>query len=222
MITLVVFTDGRAGLIEQALASFDERVDGSLVTRRIIVDDSADYRWQAHLEAVYGERFELIHHGERRGFCGAIVSGWNHFLEGDEEFLFHLEDDFTFNRDVNLAEMVAVLDHAPYVAQVALRRQAWNKTEKKAGGVIEVAPDEYLAMTNGQEVWLEHRLFWTTNPSLYRRCTVEGGWPTEAYCEGVFTHRLIADEHLRFAYFGKRTDDPWVHHIGDHRAGTGY
>jgi hypothetical protein len=38
----------------------------------------------------------------------------------------------------------------------------------------------------------------------------------------VFTHRLVADEQLRFAYFGKRADDPWVHHIGDHRTGTGY
>ncbi len=37
--------------------------------------------------------------------------------------------------------------------------------------------------------------------------------------EGVFTHRLLADVDVRFGYWGRLDDGPWVTHIGDDRAG---
>jgi hypothetical protein len=194
------------------------------ITRRVLIDDSADPDYGAHLEHTYGSRWELVHHTDRRGFAGAVQSAWDHIADGPETHVFHLEDDFTFNRHVDLDVMARILDRHPHLVQLALRRQPVNDLERSAGGIVEMWPDQYFEVAeNGQHHWLEHRLFFTTNPSLYpRSLTSAPGWPQVDRSERAFTDRLLANTGLRFGFWGKRSDRPWVHHIGDHRVGVGY
>lgn len=228
MIALVVMTDGRGGYLRQTIASFDRHVTGP-VTRRIIHDDSADPGYAAWLARTY-PTYEIASTRHRSGFGGAINSAWA-YLSGTsiggyvgDRFVFHLEDDFTFNRSVDLLEMAEVLDVNRHLAQMALRRQPCNDVERGAGGVVEQHPEEYTERRDvAGRSWLEHRLFYTTNPSLVRRSLVDGGWPMGPRSEGVFTHWLLStDPDLRFGYWGQRTDPPWVEHIGVERTGRGY
>ena len=69
--------------------------------------------------------------------------------------------------------------------------------------------------------FLEHDLFFTTNPSLYRRSLLDNQWPEGPQSEGRFTG-WMRDLGYRFAYLGEGSDPPWVHHIGDERAGKDY
>lgn len=223
MIALLVITDGRRDCISETIPSALAMLEGQ-VTRRVLYDDSGDpdHRdWLAHEFPT----FDLIWHPDgRQGFGGAIRTAWTHLATGPEPFVFHLEDDFTFNRPVPLTGMAAVLDDQPDLVQVALRRQAWNEHERLAGGVVEQHPDAYTERSDAfGRSWLEHSLFFTTNPSLYRRTLCEGGWPSGDRSEGKFTHQILhANPLAKFGYWGARDSGEWVTHIGKERVGVGY
>lgn len=152
------------------------------------------------------------------GFGGAIQAGWEGVLRTNCDYVFHLEDDFTFNRPVPLAQMRQTLEAKRNLAQVALKRQPWNAEERAAGGIVEQHPGEFQEVRG---LWTEHERFFTTNPCLYPRWIVEKGWPQGPESEGRFTHRL-RDEGLRFAFWGGKFAPPHVEHIGAERAGVGY
>jgi hypothetical protein len=118
--------------------------------------------------------------------------------------------------------MAAVLNEQRHLVQLVLRRQPWNAEERAAGGIVEQHPDDYQDATDGTNYWLEHRRFFSTNPSLYHRSLLTRSWPDGEHSEGMFTHDLLRDETLRFAFWGARDSGEWVTHIGRERVGTGY
>lgn len=156
------------------------------------------------------------------GFAGAIQQGWQQITELQVDYVFHFEMDFTFRRPVPLERIVAVLQRQPYLAQICLKRQPVNAAEKAAGGIIECDPDSYTQRVEHGDIWTEHRCCFSTNPCVYPAALCHQGWPQEPQSEGVFTHRLLADPDVRFAFWGAKTDPPMVDHIGDARAGNGY
>lgn len=212
-VCLLTIGDGRDEYHDRSIESAFAHLPISLITDIVGVDD------RAH---------EL-------GFAGAIQQGWDKALATGADWIFHLEADFTFNQPVPLARMIAVLEHRPYLAQIVLKRQAWNEQERAAGGIIEQHPGDYedrceLIPTSGpawnaperREHWVQHRRFFSTNPCVYPARIARLGWPQVPQSEGMFTHKLLKDPHLRFAFWGARNDGPLVHHIGDERAGRGY
>lgn len=224
---LLVITDGRADCISRTIPSALEHLQGTC-SWRVIYDDSGDAKYRAWLV----ETFEPLHFGvlsndQRLGFGGAIQAAWgylNDHVEWDTaRHVVHLEDDFTFNGDVDVDAMCDVLDQQPHLQQMALRRQPCNREELVAGGVVEANPLAYQDCTDmyGQQ-WLEHRQFWTTNPCVYRRSLCSLGWPDGERSEATFSGVVLADVTHRCGYWGPRTDPPLVHHIGDVRTGTGY
>lgn len=240
MIDILFITDGRHGCLARAWASAMQNVVANIgrIGRVWIYTDSAKPEDRRHTQATYSSDTVFWHPEGRQGFGGAVRYAWEHVAaNSDATHLFHLEDDFTFNRPVPLGDMAAVLDAHPYLAQMALRRQPWNAAEIAAGGVVELQPDEFVEQSWWQYVdrptvgpdpqvhlWLEHRLFWTTNPALIRMDHIrQHPWPDVAQSEGVYTLQLTgADPDLRFGYWGSRDSGEWVHHIGDERVGTGY
>lgn len=220
MIALLVMTDGRDDVLDRCLAQ--PELDHPLITERWIHDDTGDAVHRGKLRRQY-PTFMNLGAERRRGFGGAIRWAWESLAaRSAARFVLHMEDDFLFNRPPDLANMACVLDAHPYLAQMALKRQPWGPAEEAAGGFLAMHPDAYTDMSDGGHDWLEQRLFFTTNPSLYRRDLCAQGWPTGRYSEGVFTHRLLADPSLRFGYWGRRDDPPAVEHIGMQRVGSGY
>lgn len=231
MIDVLVITDGRVDCLGRTLESAAVNLDGDINKWWLYCDNPDPHvrdRLWAVAEPVIDEMF--WHREGRQGFAGAISYAWRHVIANSPAtHLFHLEDDFTFNRSVPLDMMASILDRVPYLAQLALRRQAWNEQEIAAGGVVELRPDEFhdrRVAIDGRydEQWLEHTLFWTTNPSLIRTEHVaDHPWPNVDRSEGIYTRQLLdAYPDLRFAYYGSRDSEPWVHHIGEQRVGTGY
>lgn len=217
---LLVMTDGRLDYIEPTIHSALLALECD-ISYRVIHDDTGDEAHRDVLRRMFPS-FDVIGQPTRQGFGGAIRSAWAHLAQRRERFVFHLEDDFTFNEPVSLQQMGAVLDRHPHLQQLALRRQPWNPQERAAGGIVEQHPDEYLEQSDGVSTWLEHRRFFTTNPSLYRRALCERGWPEGENSEGRFGIGLCEDPDVRFGYWGPKDSDPKVHHIGIERAGVGY
>lgn len=223
MIAVVVMTDGRS-CIEDTIESL-ALLDGP-VTRRLINDDSGDADHRAWLlDRFRPLGFELVPPAPvRQGFGGAIRHAWAYLnAETREPFMFITEDDFVLRRQVDLVAMALLLNRRKHLAQLVLRRQPWNADEVAAGGIIEQHPADFLQIVDEQHrQWVEHRRFFSTNPYLARRDLLEREWPEGTGSEGRFTHDLLRDPELRFAFWGHRGDEPWVEHIGTERVGVGY
>ena len=220
---LLVMTDGRSYVDDAIRSAVENLLPSNELTELWIHDDSGDEGHRIDLAALYEEwGFRLIPSGPRRGFGGAIRNAWTHLRKHSEaDYVLHLEDDFIFNRPVDLREMQQILDVRPNLAQVALRRQPWNDNERLAGGIIEQHPDSYVRHSFMDLCWLEHANFFTTNPCMYRRNMLSLVWPEGAESEGHFG-MMLKSSGMNFAYLGERSSPPWVHHIGDERVGTGY
>lgn len=190
--------DGRADYKERTLESAEEMLPEP--PRFLEVDDSAH---------------EL-------GFAGAIQAGWEKVIESGAEWVFHCEGDFLFNQPIPIDRMVAVLQRHPSIAQVCLKRQPWNAAEKAAGGIVELNPDVYTQHVDQGDIYTTHRVCFSTNPCVYPAALCRQGWPQVENSEGVFTHRLLEDPEVRFAFWGAKFDPPLVEHIGMERAGVGY
>ena len=215
-VTLLVITDGRGHCLKRTVASARENLPWALMFKRHLINDSLDPECASWLDAEFGSEF-VVHHiaiddGHKHGFGGAIEAAWK---QVDTGFVFHLEDDFTFNRPVPVEEICEALSRREYMAQICLLRQPWNDEEKAAGGIVQATPNAFIQ----REHWIEHRRCFSTNPCVYRADIVAKGWPQTKHSEGIFTHRLLDDGYW-FAYWGQ--GEEWVHHIGDERVGIGY
>lgn len=233
-VALLVMTDGRE-CIERAVPAFLDAFDRpDLISELWIHDDSGDPAfglWLTDRFEPIGFRVHLT--GSRSGFGGAIRSAWDLLRrESSARFVFHLEDDFVPKRTVPVSQMIMILDENPDLVNLALRRQPWNDRESLAGGIVEQHPEAYVDRRRwlgedeggpGVVEWLEHRLFFTTNPGLYRRSLIESAdWPTGLRSEGRFSLDLLTDDRIRFGYFGSRDSGEAVEHIGHERVGIGY
>lgn len=222
-VALLVMTDGRGHLLDRALRSAADSLCGAGEIERWMHDDSGDDDHRAGLAAQYPE-FTQLGSGPRRGFGGAIAHAWHQLaIRSGAEFVFHLEDDFVFRQVIDLGAMIGTLRAHPHLVQLALRRQPWNAAEVAAGGIVELNPADYTERQGSRGAWLEHRRFFTTNPSLYRRALCYRGWPTGPESEGRFGIELFSlNPERRAAFWGARDSGEAVEHIGRDRAGTGY
>lgn len=215
---LIVLTHGRSETLQATLDSFYEHVSPAPIDGFMVCDGcSPPLSWP----------YRYTIPSPRAGFCGACRIGWYEAAWPDVDFVFWLEHDFTFERDVQLYDVADVLDADPMLAQMALMRDAVNEQEKAAGGLYESRAGEYEMRwgnpTPGDEwapQWLEHRSYFTTNPSLMRReFMAENPWPTyPSECEGRFGIDLL-ERGYSFGVWGD--GEPWVAHAGV-RTGFGY
>jgi hypothetical protein len=212
-IALVVITDGRFELLRRTLTSLEEYVVWPW-TQRVLVNDSGDPAY-AELLAARFPRFDQIAHQQRRGFAGAVRTAWA--AVADADYLLHLEDDFRITRPVDLAELALVLDVHPHLVQMTLLRQAVSPTEKACGGIIQVSPEAYEQRADGRLRWIEHRRFFTTNPSLVPRWVTRRSFADPPDAEGKFGRALFAESPAyRSAFWG--SGEVWVEHLGDARS----
>lgn len=220
-VTMLVFTDGRAEYIERTLKSAKNRIVGN-IKQRVIIDDSADPKYQEWLRRTYLADYILIHSATRKGFAGAIQTGWGGLsqLLFKTDFVVHLEDDFIFKKEWDLAESISLLEHDKKIAQICLRRQPWG-VEPADGGFIAQWPHLYVDQCWNGIDYLTHQNFFSTNPSIYPIRVTKYGWPDAPDSEGKFGPKLFAENYC-CAFLGKRDDAPRVEHIGLERAGVGY
>lgn len=220
-VALLLMTDGRDPLLHLTIQSALTNLMGKL--DHLVIHTDAGHEHGRHLNSVYPE-FDIVSNPQRLGFGGAIRHAWKIVNEEySPDYLFHLEDDFTFNRYVPIDGMKDVLHHHPHLTQLALRRQPWNEQEKAAGGIVEMWPNEYEEKDWGVHVWLEHKLFVSTNPCLFPRRIVEKGWPDIPRSEEAFSQQLFTEDSLaRSGFWGSRHSGEWVFHTGEQRVGSGY
>lgn len=229
-VPLIVLTNGRPECISKTIPSAREHLHG--VAGMVIVDDSGDPVYGQWLEDEFiGGPWDgkVLHLPEPHGYWRAMQYVWGlarHWAATyDTNAFFLLEDDFTFNTNVDLDDLAGVLDAHPYLAQIALLRQPWFANEHAHGGLIgalQAQGQTFTECMDGTHWWIEHRACFTGNPCLIPRATFERDWPEGDWSESRFGRGLFADQRARGAYWGRLADPPRVEHIGRNRVGTAY
>ena len=222
-VAVVVHTGGqpanwptRRGYLEASLASLVEKVSGPIV-QRVVYDCWGDPAIRREIEPL-ANRYGFYVVGPIGGmdFTVSMQTMWSYIRRRvTADFVFAVEDDFTYDRPVDLADLVAALRSDPGLVQVALLRDACYGDERELAAIGNILGWPRPAFTF-RPGWFEHRQFWTNNPSLFRRSLTERPWPSGHHSETIFGRSLFADKALRSAFWG--TGEPWITHIG---AGAG-
>lgn len=190
------------------------------ISRILIHDDSGSRQYQNWLSK-FGH--EVVVNTGDKGFGKAIISAWKALRQDKNEWVFHLEEDFLITEPIEVEKMIKVLKNNPHLIQMALLRQPIGAREKRKGGIVNSHPERYFDKTDGANSWLEHRVNFTTNPSVYPKSFIDRyPWPDVTYSERIISRQIFADPNNFCAYWGKREDSPKVLHIGEERTGTGY
>lgn len=213
MIALVVTTDGRGECLRRTLRSLRESLQ-PFPTDRFIVDDSGDLDYATFVDVVARD-FQTHSHIRRQGFAATVEDAWTLALRRRRvRYVFHAEDDFTYNEPVDLEAMARVLDQRPDVAQLALKRQPVNDEERAAGGFMQARSADTWDELDGI---VGHALNFTTNPSLIPRRAIEVALADpRPMTEPNVTDTLLTDGYC-FGYLGTVADPPRVEHIGHGR-----
>lgn len=215
MTTLLIMSHGRKDCILPVIDSIHRNLRGR-IDNWVIHSDSPDASFNDWIGQRWGGRI-IVNEGEH-GFGNAIRNAWDHI---DDDYIIHWEEDFVLKEEVNADTLRWILTTSPELAQVALKRQPWNESEKRAGGIIEQDPESFTEEIKYGYVITKHRKFFTTNPSMYGRNVVELGWPDEEFSEGKFGFK-VWDAGLYCSFLGAKFDPPKVEHIGYQRTGVGY
>lgn len=217
-VALMFMTDGRKEYAAKTIASLKAMIEegGLDFAASVVVDDGCDPAYSAWLDEVFPWTLHVPPERRKRGFGGAIRAGWDQIRRLPVDYVFHLEDDFVFTKFFRQEQLVRILEENPKLVQVALKRQPWNSEEEQAGDLVRLRWDSYVQRHNDRgDEWYEQRMFFTTNPSLYRYDLACGGWPTGEKSEGRFSQKIMAaDPEAVFGFLGRKEDPPWVTHIG--------
>ena len=210
-ISLVVITDGRQSCIEQTIDRFNEVINYTFF-EKLIINDSGDPRYHNFLVNRFPE-FNVVSHEQRRGLAGAVQSAWSS-VNPEVDYVFHLEDDFLFNKSIDIAHMSFLLRTNPQLVQMALVRASVNPPEEEVGGFVFQHLEDY----SQKEDYFQHGRLFTLNPCLYPMSTVKMGWPDHGG-ESEFTTKVHSiDKDYRFGFYGNIYDEPLVTHIGGRRS----
>jgi hypothetical protein len=207
-IGLLIITDGRKELLDATVNSARQNLICNFKTQ-IIVNDSQDQEYQIYLSSLYPD-FTIINNIPKAGFSGSINAGWK-ALSKEVDYIFHLEEDFLFEQEVEISNLVELLQRSG-AYQMMFKRDAVlsNPIEAEYGGYIEANPHLY----EQHDGYILHNNFFSTNPCIYSTTICKFGWP-EGQGEIEFFNQIKnVDKEAKCGIVGNKFDKPLVRHIG--------
>lgn len=225
-ITVIVHTGGspetwpeRREYLRRSLASLAENVTGGVIQRVVYSDWGPEL--QTELTAIVTPHGFYVAGDGHHGYTGSMQRMWKYLAKRAQgSYIFQTEDDFTYPKPVDLTPMVETLRANQHLVQIALLRDAFYQDERETGGVLGWPEPAFTRVGGNGTARLEHRLFWTANPNVFRKSLTATPWPEGHHSETLFGKLLLRDERTRFAFWGDHEE--LTRHIGQVRAGTGY
>lgn len=216
-VALVVISDGR-GYLAESIPSLIANAKPEWFSSAVVIEDGDMTDHATRAIQLLGDWLSfpvtMRTHPGRLGGAASIRSAWECIAPALPDYVFHLEEDFTFRGRIPLPEMIAVLKEDPNLANMVLRRGPHGA--EGPGGYIGDDPQAHVQhLRDGIRYLVHDKGFWL-NPCVYPASIAARGWPEHGH-EHDFSAKLKADGY-RFAVYGTHDDPPRVTHIGDRRA----
>lgn len=214
---VIIINDGRNDYLAEALKSFKENIlfpEGSEVYKIMIDDWPLDRDTETLKKLAKKYKIDkVVLNEENLGVNSTVKKVWS-LIPSDVDYIWHQENDFTFLKKVNIADLMIVLE-SPIIVQCAIVRQPWFDDEKLSGSLMNTRPERWRdGNVSGIEVVL-HKDHFTFNPSLYKRKWVQDIFPFGEY--DIRNHYINKNGALWFAYLGKKDDQHRCLHIGERK-----
>jgi disulfide oxidoreductase YuzD len=210
---ILIFTDGRNDYLQQTLKSLFAKVKFPERPYIVLIDDNPENRDLEFIEKIKKQYRinKMVLNEQRLGIGGSVKEGWKNIPKGCE-FVWHQENDFLYNEDIDISLLARVLKNK-LIFQFTLLRQAWYENEIEKGGVFAAHKGLFKEANYAGIDLVIHKGFFSHNPSLYRASVVDPDFPN--YGEYAFIKALLKKHSNGYcAYLGKLNSEPKVTHIG--------
>lgn len=204
-VSFVITTCNRLDLLDQTLTSFFELCKFPF-NEYIMTDDSGDDFVYLKLIEKWGHKFKILQNNPKLGLCRSIDKLWT---EASSEYIFHCEDDWTFDSNPNLIEdSLSILMEHDHVHQVQIRHI--SDTPHKP----ETQLYSTLNFVNFQKIpwWRDAWTGYSWNPGLRRKSDYQIMFP-----HGVqeFGDEIDCSKHsMKFDYLAVLLENTACAHIG--------
>ncbi len=219
-VAVLFFTTSRYEYLVPMLESFNEKVKfGDIETYKIMVDDyplRRDIDILNQLKDKY-KIDKLVLNETNQGYSLAWKTGWSH-VPKDIDYIWHQEEDFTFNKEVEIKDMIETLEKCPTkLTQVVLKRQKWYDNGDFVDSIESGKLGEELEF-DGKKVVI-HQTYFNSNPCLYPRWILDEEYSQNPQ-ETVIVYHLKKKYPDRYsAIYGGRKDEAYIKHIGIYNQG---
>jgi len=219
-ITILFFTTSRYEYLIPMLKSFHENVNfGDMEVTKILIDDYPLRRKVSVLERLVKEFNidKLVLNETNLGYSSSWKKGWD-MISNDTDYIWHQEDDFTFNKKVNVFDMINTLETSPIeLTQLVLKRQIWFSKGDFIDKIENGKVGEQINFGNNKIVI--HRYYFNSNPCIYPRWILD-----EDYEHNPQEHLTVAHLNKKYpnkysAMYGGALDEPFIEHIGEYNQG---
>jgi hypothetical protein len=166
-ITFTITSCNRIDLLEKTLNSFMS-INSYEIDEFIMSDDSGDEEISKYLNEKYGDKFKIISNNPRVGLSKSLD---NLFGNAKNEFIFHCEDDWMFDKNPNLiSDSLSILIENPDIYQVSVRHGYCNPHKPVGEKQFTSTSVEYFILsqhfrTMPTQVWNGY----SWNPGLRRK-----------------------------------------------------
>lgn len=225
-VTLLIFTTSRYDYLIPTLESMYEQVDFSDVdVYTMLIDDNPvdrDIGILMDLKNKYGID-EIMLNEKNLGYSLSWKRAWAS-LPFDTDYVWHQEDDFIYNKKVNVFNMIRTLMTCPTtLTQLVLKRQVWFETNdfitKIESG--KVGREVCFGSTDDKDVDCVtiHQYYFNANPCVYPY------WVTqEEYSHNPQESVIASDLRKKYpdrysAFYGEAKGEAYVKHIGEYTIG---
>ena len=167
-VTVCITSCGRLDLLAETLEGFRSFNSGG---RYLISEDSTDADVIARVRAAYPD-VTVLSGPDRLGLMGSID---RLYAQVTTPYLFHLEDDWSFDGAVDWTAAIALLEQRADVAHVCVRDVSEIKEKYRSRSeLLDVAGREFRVMQTGS-----HPEFfaWSSNPGLMKVATYKAYAP---------------------------------------------
>jgi len=217
---ILFFTTSRYEYLIPTLESFHKNVDfGDNKITKILIDDYPLRRKTDILDKLVKKynMDKLILNDQNMGYSATWKKMWQ-AIPKDTDYIWHQEDDFTFNKRVNVSELISLLENNKIqLFQIFLKRNIVFETNDYIKKIEDNKCGEEV-MVNNQHLVLCNTYF-NSNPCIYPYWVTQENYTGNPQEIPVINHLKKKYTRGYSAMLGKRDDANMVNHIGEYTQG---
>ena len=222
-ITILFFSTSRYEYLEPMLESFHSNVDfqGTDIHKILMCDYPLrrDSERLYKLKKLYGIQ-DIVLNEDNLGYSLAWKKAWN-LVPEDTDFIWHQEEDFTFNKQVRVKDILPIFENSPIpLTQIVLKRQRWFPTRDFIESIETGKIGRQIQCTDTlNSNIIIHQHYFNSNPGLYPMWITKENYPHSPQESVIVGHLKQKYPDKYSCILGKIDDPPLIKHIGLYNQG---